>query len=101
MIRISKWPGLVTGASPYVIPAGAAVEQMNAQSSIPGQLTVRGGMGQVTNTCNGNASACSSGNVIGGLLEVWGYSPGSGASEVMFGFTDAGELVRLTGLDID
>ena len=98
MIRISKWPGLVTGASPYVIPAGAAVEQLNAQSSVPGQLTVRGGMGQVTHTCNGNASACSSGNVIGGLLEIWGYSPGSGASEVMFGFTDAGELVRLTGI---
>jgi hypothetical protein len=98
MIRISKWPGLVTAASPYVIPAGASVEQVNAQSSIPGQLTVRGGMGSVGHTCNGNALACNSGSVVGGLLEIWGYSPGSGASEVIFGFTDAGELVRLTGL---
>lgn len=99
MIRISKWPGLVTAASPYVIPAGSAVEQVNAQSTIPGQLTIRGGMGEITNTCNGTPG-CSAGAVVGGLLEIWGYSPGAGASEVIFGFTDAGELVRLTGLTI-
>jgi hypothetical protein len=99
MIRISKWPGLVTAASPYVIPAGAAVEQVNAQSSSPGQLTVRGGMGAVAHTCNGTPG-CATGAVAGGLLEIWGYSPGSGASEVIFGFTDTGELVRLTGLTV-
>lgn len=99
MIRISKWPGLVTAASPYVIPAGSAVEQVNAQSITPGQLTVRGGMGEVTHTCEG-AAGCTAGAVSGGLLEIWGYSPGAGASEVIFGFTDTGELVRLTGLTV-
>lgn len=95
MIRISKWPGLLTAASPYIIPAGASVEQVNAQSITPGQITVRPGMAQVTHTCVGTPG-CSAGAVAGGLLEIWGYSPGSGASEVLFGYTDQGELVRLT-----
>ena len=86
MIRISKWSGLVTTASPYILPAGGAVEQINAQSIIPGQLTVRGGMKAVTATGLPNDA----------LIELWGYSPGSGASEYIFGFTDAGNLVRLT-----
>ena len=94
MIRVSKWPGLITSASPYIIPAGAAVEQVNAQSIIPGQISVRGGMANVTATCNGDG--CLAGVVNGALLEVWGYSPGAGASEIVFGYTDQGELVRLT-----
>lgn len=36
------------------------------------------------------------GTVTGELLEVWGYSPGSGASEIIFAFTDQGEPVVLT-----
>jgi hypothetical protein len=43
MIQIDKWPGLVTNASPYAIPAGAAVTQVNLQVIAPGQLTVRQG----------------------------------------------------------
>lgn len=100
MIRISKWPGLVTAASPYVIPAGSAVEQVNAQSITPGQLTVRGGMGEVANLCNGPGCAIETGAVYGGLVEIWGLSPGAGASEVIFGYTDTGELVRLTDLTV-
>lgn len=99
MIRISKWPGLITAASPYIIPAGAAVEQLNAQSAVPGQLTVRPGMAQVNHTCVGSPG-CATGAVDGGLLEIWGLSPGSGASEVLFGYTDQGELVRLTNPSI-
>lgn len=38
------WAGLVTNASPYAIPAGAAVEQTNLNTVTPGQLTSRGGM---------------------------------------------------------
>lgn len=86
MIRVSKWPGLLTSASPYVLPAGGAVEQINAQSAIPGQLTIRGGMKAVTFT----------GTVTGELLELWGYSPGAGASDKIFAFTDQGEPVVLT-----
>lgn len=44
MIIIDKWTGLVTNASPYAIPSGAAVTQVNVQALVPGQLTVRPGM---------------------------------------------------------
>ena len=44
MIVIEKWPGLVTNASPYAIPPGAAVTQVNAQVLSPGMLTVRDGL---------------------------------------------------------
>ena len=44
MINIEKFAGLVTNASPYAIPPGAAVTQVNVQCISPGQLTVRPGM---------------------------------------------------------
>lgn len=189
MIRISKWPGLVTAASPYILPAGGSVEQINAQSLIPGQLTVRGGMSDIevsglqgaaltagtvltitltmdavaivtgsplfTITVNGvsrsaaysagsgtkvlkftytlvagdispggvavllsgpivpnggsvlnpsgnpvsivgNKVSSGSGGAGGKLLELWGYSVGNGQSELIFGFNDAGNIVRFT-----
>lgn len=43
MISIDKWAGLVTNASPYAIPPGAAVTQVNLQVLSPGRLTVRPG----------------------------------------------------------
>ena len=43
MIVIEKWPGLATNASPYAIPPGAAVTQVNLQVLGPGQLTTRPG----------------------------------------------------------
>lgn len=47
MIPITKWAGLVTNASQYAIPPGAAVEQVNLQCLVPGQLTCRPGMAAV------------------------------------------------------
>jgi hypothetical protein len=44
----AMWAGLVTNASPYAIPAGAAVEQTNIVTATPGQLTSRGGMRPVS-----------------------------------------------------
>jgi len=44
MIVIAKWAGLFTNASPYVIPPGAAVTQVNLQALVPGQVTVRPGL---------------------------------------------------------
>jgi hypothetical protein len=75
----------VTAASPYILPAGGAAEQINAQSLIPGQLTVRGGTAEVQ----------ADGEVDGALIEIWGYSTGAGQSEIIFGFTDQGTLVKL------
>lgn len=88
MIRINKWQGLVTAASPYILPPGGAVEQINAQSRVPGQLSVRNGMDAITATGAGSAA----------LLEIWGYSPGAGASDAVFGFTNAGNVIRMTSL---
>ena len=48
MISIEKWAGLVTNASPYSLPPGAAVTQVNLQAISPGQLTVRKGAAAVT-----------------------------------------------------
>lgn len=44
MIVIDKYPGLATNASPYSLPPGAAVTQVNVQVLSPGQLTVRDGL---------------------------------------------------------
>jgi titin len=48
MISIEKWAGLVTNASPYSIPPGAATTQVNLQAISPGQLSVRPGLQAVT-----------------------------------------------------
>lgn len=44
MITISQWAGLATNASPYGLPPGATVEQVNLQCLSPGKLTVRRGI---------------------------------------------------------
>lgn len=50
MIVIEKWAGLATNASPYSIPPGAAVTQVNLQVIVPGQIKVRPGMVSVSFT---------------------------------------------------
>lgn len=79
MIRINKWQGLVTYASAYLLPPGGAVEQINACSYIPGQLTVRGGMEEAMTT-------------TGAALEMWGFNVGPGTDKV-FVFTDSGDIL--------
>lgn len=48
MITIDTWRGLVTNGSPYALPVGAAVTQVNFQCRRPGELTARGGQTSVT-----------------------------------------------------
>jgi hypothetical protein len=48
MTGFDKWAGLVTNASPYSLPPGAMVEQVNLQCIAPGQVTVRPGMARIT-----------------------------------------------------
>lgn len=43
-MKSENWSGLITNASPYALPPGAAVEQVNLHNAIPGQLTSRDGM---------------------------------------------------------
>jgi hypothetical protein len=48
MIVIDKWAGLVTNASPYSVPPGGAVQQVNLQCLVPGKVTVRPGLQVIT-----------------------------------------------------
>ena len=95
MIRIAKWPGWVSSASPYILPAGGSVEQINAQSLVPGQLSVRGGMAPVT---PGTAARTTTGRAV---LEMWGYSTGSNSTELIFAFTDDGQITQIANPKIE
>ena len=46
-MRANSWAGLVTNASPFVLPPGAAVEQVNLVGIVPGQISARGGMRKI------------------------------------------------------
>lgn len=48
MIVVDKWSGLVTNSSPYALPPGAAVTQVNLQVINPGQLVCRQGATSVS-----------------------------------------------------
>ncbi len=93
MIRLNKWAGVLTSASPYILPAGASVEQINVQSLNPGQLTVRGGMVPVTST-GGRANGAA-------VIEMWGYSTGTNQTEIIFGFTDDGRIIQMAAPSIE
>lgn len=49
-MKADQWAGLVTKASPYILPPGAGVEQVNLSTAIPGQMTTRDGMRRVVGT---------------------------------------------------
>lgn len=57
MIVIEKWAGLVTNASPYSIPPGAAVTQVNLQAIVPGQVSVRPGSASVSFTTHAGTTS--------------------------------------------
>ena len=57
MIVIDKWGGIVTNASPYAIPPGAAVQQLNLQCLVPGKLSVRAGLSSLTFTSADSTSS--------------------------------------------
>lgn len=57
MIVIDKWAGLVTNASPYSIPPGSTVQQVNLQCLVPGRLTARPGMQTITFTSADSTAA--------------------------------------------
>ena len=63
-MRLQKWGGLFTNASPYAVPPGGAVTQVNLTCSTMGQLTVRNGM-RIVAFNDGAPSNC---------LDVAGYA---------------------------
>jgi len=86
-LKINKWLGWVSAASPYFLPPGGMVEQVNACSTVPGQLTVRGGM----------TEALSSSGVV---QEMWGATNGPGTDKI-FIFNDNGDILIEDAPDID
>jgi len=84
-MKISNFLGLYQAASAYKLPPGAATEQFNVMSLIPGQLTVRGGMKTILSVANK-------------LLEMWGLSVGSGSTDTVMAFDDAGNILEITNL---
>jgi hypothetical protein len=80
MIVIDKWAGLVTNASPYSLPPGAAVTQVNLQCLVPGMLNVRGGMSAITWTSHTGSSipVIAMARVQAGTLETVVYQNASG-----------------------
>jgi hypothetical protein len=81
-VKADSWPGLVTNASPFAVPLGAAVEQTNLESRIPGQLTARSGMQRVATT--GTSAA---------LLDCYPYAVNG--KTYLVAMTSAGALVAL------
>lgn len=79
-MRLQKWPGLLTYVSPYSVPPGGAVSQVNLSCSVAGQLTIRDGMRPVQFASESPANC----------IDVAGYSFGGAAKALAF--TEDGQL---------
>lgn len=70
MIVLDKWAGLATNASPYSIPPGSTVQQVNLQCLVAGKLSVRPGMQAISfSSADSTASA---------ILSAFRYQQGTG-----------------------
>ena len=86
MIVIDKWAGLVTNASPYAIPPGAAVTQVNLQCIRPGELACRRGSTAVTfSSHTGSTSPVVSMLRVPGLAESLVYQNSAGEIRIAKG----------------
>lgn len=81
MIIITKWGGMATNVSPYAIPPGAAVTQVNVQCLVPGQLNVRQGISPVSWTTHSGTSVpiTTIRRFQNGTIETVVYQNASGA----------------------
>lgn len=82
---MNQWSGLLTAASRYLLPAGAAVVQENIMSLTPGQLQVRAGMRKLADVPNR-------------LMEMWSLSTGSGVDDVILAYAQDGTIHEVTGI---
>lgn len=86
MIVIEKWAGLVTNASPYSLPPGAGVTQVNLQVISPGRLSVRPGTTSVSfSSHTGSTQAIVSAFRYPGDVESVLYQNSSGSIRVAKG----------------
>lgn len=90
-MRIKKWLGWISNASPYALPAGAMVEQCNIQCVTPGQLTPRRGIWPVPdsllpiNFSTGQPSE---------ILTLYRIAKAKGTKDRMLAFTASDQRIR-------
>lgn len=84
-MRMSEFRGLVTAASPYMLPPGAATRQKNITSLTPGRLTVRGGITKLADLPERS-------------LEAWSYLIGSGENDIVLVYGEGGTLYAVRGI---
>tara|TARA_B100000073_G_scaffold231396_1_gene193266 strand:+ start:1120 stop:1389 length:270 start_codon:yes stop_codon:yes gene_type:complete len=89
MIRITTWGGLVTYASPYILPAGGTTSQINFSCLQPGQIQCRGGM-QDTGTNAANSKSAQ---------EMWGWTVGNDTQQ-LFIFDGDGNIQIVKAPDV-
>lgn len=81
MITVDKWAGLITNASPYLLPPGSAATQVNFQCVRPGELESRRGLSSAAAITTGATTASR-------LIEMYSFR----------GLTDAcGVVVQTNG----
>lgn len=89
MLRISKFGGIISNASPYALPPGAAQEMVNFTLYTPGQLTSRGGA---------KAVAYDDAGVNGVVEQVFPFSGGLGRSDRALVIDSAGNIAIIDGV---
>jgi hypothetical protein len=77
-MRIKKWSGMASNASPYAISPGVNREQINLQNVVPGQLTPRKGMQIVPNSQLGANSSGQPGAILSLYRKVQGIDLNDG-----------------------
>jgi hypothetical protein len=89
VLRISKFGGLITNASKYALPPGAASEQVNLTLYTPGQLTSRGGAKPVAYDDTG---------VVGVVEQVFPFSGGLGKPDRALVIDSSGNIAIIDGV---
>lgn len=89
MRKDQKWSGLVTHASPYLLPRGANQEQTNVHCRKPGELQCRRGVSRLL----------ASGPAVGTVLDAWSIRGSQGSR--LLSLTQSGNLVLMESLQAE
>lgn len=84
-MRVKKWSGMASNASPYAISPGVNQEQINLQNIVPGQLTPRRGMDLVSNGLLSGNSSGQSGTILSLYRQAKGTNTADGLIALVAG----------------
>lgn len=90
-MRIKKWLGWISNASPYALPAGANVEQCNIQCVTPGQLTPRRGIWPVSDSLLATNFSVGQNSQI---LTLYRRAKAKGTNDVLLGYLQSSQRIR-------